>query len=88
MRVLRGDPQAAVEFVHVINPDDWQEILFEVMLLDVAFAPAQGIVLRQSRPGESLLRACLARKDKCLDFDDLQRLAGHLQAPFRGASRK
>ena len=81
LRVMRVDPLGAVEVAHITNPDDWLEIPFEAMLLDVAFVPSQGIVLRQSRSSQPLVRACLA-------FEDLKRLAAHLQLPFGSCSRK
>ena len=81
MRVLRLDPRGAAEFVHIVNPDEWEEVPFEALRLDVAIAPTHGIVMRQSRAGQSLIRACLERRENGIGFDCLKDLAKHLELP-------
>ena len=81
MRVLRLDPRGAAEFVHIVNPDEWEEVPFEALRLDVAIAPTHGIVMRQSKGRQSLIRACLERKEHGLGFEGLQELAKHLELP-------
>ena len=66
----------------------WAELPCEAVLLDVALAPSQGIVLRQTQPRQSLIRACLARKENALAFDDLKRVAEHLELQIGTVTRK
>ena len=90
MRIISTEPDAwtfqlhhkgRAGFIHVTDPSSWEVLPYE------AFRTADTgcLVLRQTGPAMSLIKACIQRLGNGLHQQDLLRLARHLAlAPTQG----
>ena len=78
------DPKGRASFIHVTNPSDWEVVPYEAA---GPLAPTQGIfdagspdciVLQQTGPAISLIKACIQRAGHGLNQVDMVRIARHL----------
>ena len=79
LRTFRwGGHDSAVLFVHVLDVAEWS-----VLSWTSALAPAQGIVLQEVAPPQSLLEFSLREQCASLSADLLQQIAGCLGVPIQ-----
>ena len=79
LRTFRwGGHDSAVLFVHVLDVAEWS-----VLSWTSALAPAQGIVLQEVAPPQSLLEFSLREQCASLSADLLQQIAGCLGVPLQ-----
>ena len=74
------NPQGSAEFIHVTDPSNWEVLPYESFRSP---CPNAGfLLLRQTGPAMSLIKACIQRAGNGLHLQDLLRLARHLGLAF------
>ena len=72
------NPKGSGEFIHVTDPSNWEVLPYEPFRT----ADTGCLILRQTGPAMSLIKACIQRAGNGLHVQDLLRLARHLGLAF------
>ena len=70
MQEIQPDPLGQAVFLHVVAPRDWEVIPYVACAVE-----GDGIVLKQTGPADSLIKACISARNNGLLHEDLVRIS-------------